>query len=130
MEVKNLLKFLKFKEKEKRFKKRESLCSDPKSEKAQSYLMFKYQILIEYEGTNFRGWQIQTKGKTIQGLIQGKISKLLKEKIILFGAGRLDKGVHALEQSAHFECKKKIEDLSKFVKSLNQIGRASCRERV
>ena len=43
--------------------------------------MFRYQILIEYEGTNFRGWQIQTKGKTIQGLIQEKISKLLKEKI-------------------------------------------------
>ncbi len=83
--------------------------------------MFKYQILIEYEGTNFRGWQIQTKGKTIQGLIQGKISKLLKEKIILFGAGRLDKGVHALEQSAHFECKKKIKNLSKFVKSLNHF---------
>ncbi len=83
--------------------------------------MFRYQILIEYEGTNFRGWQIQTKGKTIQGLIQDKISKLLKEKIILFGAGRLDKGVHALEQSAHFECKKKIENLSKFVKSLNHF---------
>ncbi len=83
--------------------------------------MFRYQILIEYEGTNFRGWQIQTKGKTIQGLIQERICKLLKEKIILFGAGRLDKGVHALEQSAHFECKKKIENLSKFVKSLNHF---------
>ena len=81
--------------------------------------MFRYQILIEYVGTNFRGWQVQTKGKTIQGLIQEKISKLLKEKVILFGAGRLDKGVHALEQSAHFECKKKIENLNKFLKSLN-----------
>ena len=94
---------------------------DLKLKKVQSYLMFKYQILIEYVGTNFRGWQIQTKGKTIQGLIQERVSKLLKEKIILFGAGRLDKGVHALEQSAHFECKKKIEDLSKFVKSLNHF---------
>ena len=92
---------------------------DLKSEKAQLYLMFRYQILIEYVGTDFRGWQIQTKGKTIQGLIQERISKLLKEKTILFGAGRLDKGVHALEQSAHFECKKKIENLNKFVKSLN-----------
>ena len=81
--------------------------------------MFKYQILIEYVGTNFRGWQIQTKGKTIQGLIQTKISKLLKEKIILVGAGRLDKGVHAIEQSAHFECKTKILNLDKFLKSLN-----------
>ena len=83
--------------------------------------MFRYQILIEYEGTNFRGWQIQTKGKTIQGLIQERISKLLKEKITLFGAGRLDKGVHSLGQSAHFESKKKIENLSKFVKSLNHF---------
>ena len=83
--------------------------------------MFRYQILIEYEGTNFRGWQIQTKGKTIQGHIQERISKLLKEKITLFGAGRLDKGGHALGQSAHFECKKKIENLYKFVKSLNHF---------
>ncbi len=83
--------------------------------------MFRYQILTEYVGTNFRGWQVQSKGKTIQGLIQQKISKLLKEKIILFGAGRLDKGVHALEQSAHFECKKKIENLNKFLKSLNHF---------
>ena len=94
---------------------------DLKSEKAQSYLMFRYQVLIEYVGTNYRGWQIQTKGKTIQGLIQDRISKLLKEKIILFGAGRLDKGVHALEQSAHFECRKKIENLNKFLKSLNHF---------
>ena len=81
--------------------------------------MFKYQVLIEYVGTNFRGWQVQTKGKTIQGLIQDKISKLLKEKIVLLGAGRLDKGVHAIEQSAHFECKTKILNLDKFLKSLN-----------
>ena len=83
--------------------------------------MFKFQILIEYVGTNFRGWQIQTKGKTIQGLVQNKISKLLKEKIILIGAGRLDKGVHASEQSAHFECKTKISDLDRFLKSLNHF---------
>ena len=70
--------------------------------------MFRYQILIEYEGTNFRGWQIQNKGKTVQGLLQEKISKLLKEKIIIYGAGRLDVGVHAKEQSAHFDCKNKI----------------------
>ena len=43
-----------------------------------------------------------------------------KSTTILFGAGRLDKGVHALEQSAHFECKKKIENLSKFVKIIHR----------
>ena len=83
--------------------------------------MFRYQILIEYVGTNFRGWQIQKKGKTIQGLIQEKISKLLKEKIILFGSGRTDTGVHALEQSAHFDCENKIIQTDRFLKSINHF---------
>ena len=81
--------------------------------------MLRYQLLIEYVGTNFRGWQIQKKGLTIQGLIQNKISKLLKEKIILNGSGRTDTGVHAIEQSAHFDCKNQIKDLNKFLNSIN-----------
>ncbi len=81
--------------------------------------MFKYQILVEYVGTNFKGWQIQKKGKTIQGLIQKKISKILNEKILLIGSGRTDTGVHAIEQSAHFECKNRIKDFDKFLKSTN-----------
>ena len=81
--------------------------------------MYKYQILIEYVGTNFVGWQIQSRGKSIQKLIQLKLSKLLKEKILLIGSGRTDAGVHAIEQSAHFECKKKIKNLDKFLKSVN-----------
>ena len=83
--------------------------------------MFRYQILIEYEGTNFRGWQIQKKGKTVQGLLQEKISKLLKEKIIIYGAGRLDVGVHAKEQSAHFDCKNNIVKFDRFLKSINHF---------
>ena len=78
--------------------------------------MYRYQILIEYEGTNFRGWQVQKKGKTVQGAIQEKISNLLKEKIILLGSGRTDTGVHAIEQSAHFDCKNKIKHLDRFFK--------------
>ena len=83
--------------------------------------MFRYQILIEYVGTNFRGWQVQKKGKTIQGLIQVKISKFLKEKIKLIGSGRTDTGVHAIEQSAHFDCKKKIENFDRFLKSMSHF---------
>ena len=83
--------------------------------------MFKYQILIEYVGTSFRGWQVQKNGKTIQGLIQEKISKILEEKIILLGSGRTDAGVHALEQSAHFECEKEIINIDKFLKSVNHF---------
>ena len=81
--------------------------------------MFRYQILIEYVGTSFIGWQVQKKGKTVQGLIQKKISKLLDEKIIVTGSGRTDAGVHAIEQSAHFDCKNKIKNLKKFLNSIN-----------
>ena len=81
--------------------------------------MNRYHILIEYVGTNFIGWQIQLKGKSIQKLIQIKISKLLKEKITIVGSGRTDAGVHAIEQSAHFDSKKKILDLNKFIRSIN-----------
>ena len=76
--------------------------------------MVRYQLLIEYVGTNFRGWQIQKKGLTIQGLIQKKFQNLLKEKIILNGSGRTDRGVHAIEQSAHFDCNNEIIDLKNF----------------
>jgi len=83
--------------------------------------MFRYQILIEYVGTKFRGWQIQKKGKTVQGLLQGTISKILKEKIILLGSGRTDTGVHAIEQSAHFDCKNQIKEFDRFLKSINHF---------
>jgi len=81
--------------------------------------MFRYQVLIEYIGTNFVGWQIQSKGKSIQKEIQVKLSKFLKEKVVLIGSGRTDAGVHAIEQSAHFDCKKEIQNLDKLLKSIN-----------
>ena len=46
--------------------------------------MYRYQILIEYVGTPFIGWQIQKKGKSVQKIIQLTLSKLLKQKIIFF----------------------------------------------
>jgi len=81
--------------------------------------MFRYQILIEYDGTSYVGWQIQKKGKSIQKTIQSTLSKLLKQKITLYGSGRTDAGVHALEQSAHFDVKNKIQNIDKLIKSLN-----------
>ena len=83
--------------------------------------MYRYQIIIEYVGTNFVGWQIQPRGKSIQKLIQTKLSKLLKENILLIGSGRTDAGVHAIAQSAHFECKKEIQNQDKFLKSVNHF---------
>ena len=81
--------------------------------------MNRYQILIEYVGSGFIGWQTQPKGKSVQKLIQLKISKLLKEKIKIVGSGRTDAGVHAIEQSAHFDTISKIKNLKKFLKSIN-----------
>ena len=81
--------------------------------------MQRYQILIEYVGTSFIGWQAQKKGKSIQKTVQSILSKLLKQKVILYASGRTDAGVHALEQSAHFDAKKKIQNINRIVKSLN-----------
>ena len=83
--------------------------------------MNKYQILIEYVGTIYRGWQIQKKSKTIQGVLQEQISKLLKEKVTIVGSGRTDSGVHALAQSAHFSCNNLIKNNEKFLKSINHF---------
>tara|TARA_B100000427_G_scaffold239_1_gene233 strand:+ start:9375 stop:10115 length:741 start_codon:yes stop_codon:yes gene_type:complete len=81
--------------------------------------MNRYQILIEYLGTSFVGWQIQTKGISVQKIIQSTLSKLLKRKITLYGSGRTDSGVHALEQSAHFDLNFQIKNIDKLIKSLN-----------
>ena len=81
--------------------------------------MNRYQILIEYEGTLFNGWQIQKKGKSIQENIEIVLSKLLKERIKIYGSGRTDTGVHAKEQSAHFDTTNKIIQKDKLLNSLN-----------
>ena len=81
--------------------------------------MHRYQILIEYVGTHYVGWQIQKKGNSIQKTIQLVLSKLLGKKIVLYGSGRTDAGVHALEQSAHFDVKNKLQNIDRIVKSLN-----------
>jgi tRNA pseudouridine38-40 synthase len=81
--------------------------------------MFTYQILIEYDGTNFVGWQRQKNGISIQGSIEKVLKKLLKQKVILHGSGRTDSGVHANAQSAHFNSIHKIKDNDKFLNSVN-----------
>ena len=78
-----------------------------------------YQIIIEYDGTKFSGWQIQKKDLTVQGIIQKILKKLTKKKIIVYGSGRTDKGVHAIEQSAHFTTSHFINDYKNFTKSMN-----------
>jgi tRNA pseudouridine38-40 synthase len=65
------------------------------------------KLTIEYDGTAYHGWQIQSNARTIQGVLQEKISVMTGERISLIGAGRTDAGVHALGQVANFktECR-------------------------
>ncbi len=60
------------------------------------------KLIIEYDGTNYSGWQIQKNAKTIQEEIQKAIYKTTREKVNLVGAGRTDAGVHAKGQVANF----------------------------
>ena len=71
--------------------------------------MQRYKIKIEYEGTPFVGWQFQKNGQSVQEVLQKAIFNFSKEKVVVTGAGRTDSGVHALEQVAHFDLKKKIK---------------------
>lgn len=73
------------------------------------------KLTIEYDGTNYSGWQIQQKRpqslgkeKTIQGIIEKALEQILQERIRLTGAGRTDAGVHALGQVANFKTKSKM----------------------
>ena len=78
-----------------------------------------YQILVEYDGTNFVGWQYQKNGISIQEILEKKLKILTKEKIKIIGAGRTDAGVHAKLQSANFLVKKKIDNHQLFLNSIN-----------
>ena len=81
--------------------------------------MLNYQIIIEYDGTNFVGWQKQKNGPSVQQTIEKTLTKILKEKITLYGSGRTDTGVHALGQSAHFNLRNKINNKFIFLNSVN-----------
>ena len=70
--------------------------------------MPKYKITVEYDGTNFVGWQRQENGISIQSSIEEAIFKLSNQIVTIFGAGRTDSGVHAKGQVAHFNIDKNI----------------------
>lgn len=82
--------------------------------------MNNYKLHIEYDGTEFAGWQVQRKAVTVQGEIETALNILLKENTNLVGSGRTDTGVHALGQMANFLTSKEI-DSRRFLYSLNAI---------
>jgi len=82
--------------------------------------MKNYRLTIQYDGTNYSGWQIQPNVDTIQQQIEDAIQVLTKERINLVGSGRTDAGVHALGQIANFKIGNEL-DIHKFQHSLNSI---------
>ena len=69
------------------------------------------KIIIEYDGSDYVGWQNQKNGKSIQGEIEKALLELFNIKINLSGAGRTDSGVHAKGQVAHFDIEEKNIDI-------------------
>lgn len=77
------------------------------------------KLTIEYDGTNYKGWQIQPRNqRTIQGEITAAAKKVFNEDIKLIGSGRTDSGVHALGQVANFKTHSKL-DVIKIKNALN-----------
>ena len=60
-------------------------------------------LVIQYLGTDFHGWQRQSRDRTVQEEIEKAISRVTGEHVTLHGAGRTDSGVHAAAQVAHFD---------------------------
>ena len=77
----------------------------------------KYLMVISYDGSKFHGFQRQKNVRNVQGYLEEVLSKILNEEIVIKGSGRTDAGVHALNQTAHFETSKSVLGLKR---KLNQ----------
>ena len=81
---------------------------------------YTYKMTIQYDGTNYYGWQFQIGAPSIQDMIQSKLCIILNEPKKIQGAGRTDAGVHALYQVAHFKYPNLL-DIEVLQRSLNNL---------
>jgi tRNA pseudouridine38-40 synthase len=78
------------------------------------------KLTLEYDGTNYHGWQLQQNAVTLQGTLEAVLGRLLNEPVRVRVAGRTDAGVHALGQVASFKSEK-VADLYRLQRSLNAL---------
>ncbi|MDE2769808.1 MAG: tRNA pseudouridine(38-40) synthase TruA [Bacteroidota bacterium] len=85
--------------------------------------MSRYALLLEYDGSEFNGWQRQSGGPTIQASVEKALQTFTRQKYVqITGSGRTDAGVHARGQVAHFECETLPDDaFQRLVKALNGL---------
>jgi len=65
--------------------------------------MTRFKILIEFDGTDYAGWQRQTNAPSIQASLEQAINDFCRENVTIYGAGRTDAGVHGRAMAAHFD---------------------------
>lgn len=80
--------------------------------------MIKYKLLIEYDGTDYCGWQRQNQPNSIQGIIEHAIKKFCGNIVTVQGAGRTDSGVHASGQVAHVNLEREY-DIKRIEQAIN-----------
>jgi tRNA pseudouridine38-40 synthase len=68
-----------------------------------------FRLTIQYDGTDFFGWQVQPKERTVQGELTRVLSRIMKAEVKVTGAGRTDTGVHAIGQVASFAAETAME---------------------
>jgi tRNA pseudouridine38-40 synthase len=85
-----------------------------------NHLMANIRIIIEYDGTDFHGWQVQPNRRTVQGEIEDALKRLVGKTVRIVGAGRTDTGVHAIGQVANFDEATGLS-LSRIQKALNAM---------
>lgn len=86
-------------------------------------MSFNFKLTIEYDGTDFSGWQRQKDQVSVQGEIEKILSLILNQEIKISGSGRTDSGVHALAQTANFHAKTNLnpEQIKKGFNSLIKL---------
>jgi tRNA pseudouridine38-40 synthase len=77
-------------------------------------------LVLEYDGTNYHGWQCQPNAITLQEVVQRSIERILDHPVKIYAAGRTDTGVHAFGQVINFRTEKTI-DLRSITKGLNSL---------
>jgi tRNA pseudouridine38-40 synthase len=77
-------------------------------------------MVLEYDGTDYHGWQIQPDRPTVQGVLEGALATILGERVRLDAAGRTDAGVHARGQVAAFSTGRPV-DCAKLQRGLNAL---------